>query len=140
MGLIYFNGVCARVYVRVCMCVCVRHVCIWACLLIFRACGGQRLMMGIFLCCLLVLFVLSQKLSLNLELTVLARLVGQRTPELACSHLYPALGLQLCTPMPSFSMGAGDLNPGPCAYAASTSPSESSLHPSVCDFRDIPLK
>lgn len=91
--------VCVHVCVRAC--VCVRHICIWACLLIFHACGGQRLMTGVFLCCFLVLFVLSQKLSLNLELTVSATLAVQWTAELACVHPYPALGLQLCAPCPA---------------------------------------
>lgn len=42
----------------------------------------------------------------------------------------PSPGITAVCPMPSFSMGAGDLNPGPRAYAASTSPSESLPQPS----------
>lgn len=42
----------------------------------------------------------------------------------------PNPGITAVCPMPSFSMGAGDLNSGPRAYAASTSPSESLPQPS----------
>lgn len=37
---------------------------------------------------------------------------------------YPVLGLRMCTIIPGFYMGAGDLNSGPYACAAGTSSTE----------------
>lgn len=54
---------------------------------------------------------LSDRVSLNLELAILARLVSQQDPRISLWSL--ALGLPVHASIASFYMGAGDPNSGP---------------------------
>jgi hypothetical protein len=48
-------------------------------------------------------YFLRQRFALNLKLSILAELIGYQAPT-----VFPALGLQMCSTMPDFSMDAGN--------------------------------
>lgn len=79
---------CARAGAWVCICAYVSE-CIWV-----YACGGQKLISGVFLYNSLP-YLLGQGLSLNLILINLARLASQQAPRDPCGSPSPDLGLQM---------------------------------------------
>lgn len=90
-------------------------------------CESQRLMLAVLLNCLSTYFF-RQHLSLNLELTISARLAGQQTP----GSIYlsaPSTGLQMDPATPDFYVDFGDISPGPHDFMVGTFPSESSPSP-----------